>query len=228
MPALPPVKDALIPSIGSESMDDNAWVEVIHSMENIYAELVEHQVELENKNAALEESQRFISSVLSAMNDVLIVCDMQGEIQECNAALLATTGRQASDLIGRPFHCLFPEPRGAELQALFDRNDTAPKQPLEVEIYDQHGELVPLLLSCTPRVGKHNRQVGRVITGHPIGELQRAYSELNHAHEALKEAQHQLIQSEKMASLGRLVAGVAHELNNPISFVVGNVHVLQR
>jgi len=31
-----------------------------------------------------------------------------------------------------------------------------------------------------------------------------------------------------MASLGRLVAGVAHELNNPISFVLGNVHVLQR
>jgi two-component system sensor histidine kinase HupT/HoxJ len=31
-----------------------------------------------------------------------------------------------------------------------------------------------------------------------------------------------------MASLGRLVAGVAHELNNPISFVLGNVHALQR
>lgn len=228
MSATPSTHGEIIPNISAGTMDDSAWVEVIHSMESIYAELVEHQVELENKNTALEESQRFISSVLSAMNDVLIVCDMKGEIQECNSALLSITGQQASDLVGRPFSDLFPAYRYDELETLFYRDNQPAKQPLEVHILDRAGQQVPLLLSCTPRVGKYNRQVGRVVTGHPIGELQRAYSELNQAHEALKEAQHQLIQSEKMASLGRLVAGVAHELNNPISFVVGNVHVLQR
>ena len=59
-------------------------------------------------------------------------------------------------------------------------------------------------------------------------ELQRSYEALSEAHEALKRTQQQLLQSEKMASLGRLVAGVAHELNNPISFVLGNVHALER
>jgi two-component system, NtrC family, sensor histidine kinase HupT/HoxJ len=59
-------------------------------------------------------------------------------------------------------------------------------------------------------------------------ELERSYEALSEAHEALKRTQQQLLQSEKMASLGRLVAGVAHELNNPISFVLGNVHALQR
>lgn len=57
--------------------------------------------------------------------------------------------------------------------------------------------------------------------------LSKAYNELHLAHEELKSAQQQLIQSEKMASLGRLVAGVAHELNNPISFVFANMHALQ-
>ncbi|WP_020394869.1 sensor histidine kinase [Thiolinea disciformis] len=57
-------------------------------------------------------------------------------------------------------------------------------------------------------------------------ELERAYSELKQAHQALQDKQQQLIQSEKMASLGRLVAGVAHELNNPISFVFANMHAL--
>lgn len=57
-------------------------------------------------------------------------------------------------------------------------------------------------------------------------ELEHAYSELTQAHQALKDTQRQLIQSEKMASLGRLVAGVAHELNNPISFVFANMHAL--
>ncbi|MBF0333337.1 MAG: PAS domain-containing sensor histidine kinase, partial [Alphaproteobacteria bacterium] len=56
--------------------------------------------------------------------------------------------------------------------------------------------------------------------------LRRAYQALNDAHAELKQTQRQLVQSEKMASLGRLVAGVAHELNNPISFIYGNVHTL--
>jgi two-component system sensor histidine kinase HupT/HoxJ len=60
-----------------------------------------------------------------------------------------------------------------------------------------------------------------VITGRPVGELRRAYQALRRAHEDLKTTQQQLMHSEKMASLGRLVAGVAHELNNPISFVYG-------
>lgn len=59
-------------------------------------------------------------------------------------------------------------------------------------------------------------------------QLELAYRELSDTHEALKRTQQQLLHAEKMASLGRLVAGVAHELNNPISFVLGNVHALKR
>ena len=48
------------------------------------------------------------------------------------------------------------------------------------------------------------------------------------AHEALKQTQAHLVQSEKLAGLGQMVAGVAHEINNPLSFVSNNVAVLQR
>ena len=58
--------------------------------------------------------------------------------------------------------------------------------------------------------------------------MRRAYSALRQAHDDLKRTQGQLLHAEKMVSLGRLVAGVAHELNNPISFVLGNVLSLQR
>lgn len=45
--------------------------------------------------------------------------------------------------------------------------------------------------------------------------------------EALKRTQSQMLQSEKMSSLGQLVAGVAHEINNPVNFIHGNLHHLQ-
>jgi signal transduction histidine kinase len=58
-----------------------------------------------------------------------------------------------------------------------------------------------------------------------LGQSVRSEQE---AHAALKKAQSQLVQNEKLASLGQMVAGVAHEINNPLSFVANNVAVLQR
>ncbi len=52
--------------------------------------------------------------------------------------------------------------------------------------------------------------------------------ELNESLEDLKQTQSQLVESEKMASLGQLTAGIAHEINNPINFVTSNVNPLKR
>lgn len=59
-------------------------------------------------------------------------------------------------------------------------------------------------------------------------ELQDANEELNATLEDLKQAQSQLVESEKMASLGQLTAGIAHEINNPVNFVSSNVNPLRR
>jgi signal transduction histidine kinase len=59
-------------------------------------------------------------------------------------------------------------------------------------------------------------------------ELKLSNSELNRALKELKEAETQLVESEKMASLGQLTAGIAHEINNPINFVTSNVKPLNR
>ncbi|HEY0896635.1 MAG TPA: 7TM diverse intracellular signaling domain-containing protein, partial [Sphingobacteriaceae bacterium] len=85
------------------------------------------------------------------------------------------------------------------------------------------------------QAAKENERIIReqnVLLEHKVtertAELRDANQGLNQALVNLKQAQTQLVESEKMASLGQLTAGIAHEINNPINFVTSNVMPLRR
>lgn len=211
-------------------VDDATWMDVIHKMDEVYSQLVRDEIELEAKNTELEQSQQFIFSVLSAMSDVLLVCTENGEIEETNAALCELVGRADNELRGTSLFDLLADAASIERArgVLNNLRPTRQGETVELNLLGAHGESVPVDANCTPRISATQRRVGTVFVARPTAEIKRAYQELRAAHEALKKTQQQLLHSEKMASLGRLVAGVAHELNNPISFVLGNVHALGR
>ena len=57
--------------------------------------------------------------------------------------------------------------------------------------------------------------------------LKQSYEQISNTNKELKQSESQLVQSEKMASIGVLAAGVAHEINNPIGFIRSNLEVLE-
>jgi len=219
-----------LPAVPMEGVDESTWMDVIQKMDEVYTRLIDDEVELEKKNTELEQSQQFIFSVLTSMSDVLVVCDANGVIEQANAALCELTGRPEEQLSGTPLYALLADEASRELARAAMEKADAPRagEAIELNLLDRQGQAVSVDANCTPRMGSKGRRVGTVWVGRPTAELKRAYHEMRAAHEALKRTQQQLLHSEKMASLGQLVAGVAHELNNPISFVLGNVHALSK
>jgi two-component system sensor histidine kinase HupT/HoxJ len=208
----------------SESM----WVEVIHKMDEVYADLLGYEADLERKNAELEEARNFIAGVVASVSDVLLVCDGKGVILQINPAFQTMMELPERALLDWPLaECLTVECRAA-VQAIFEPGPASRGESLELRFATARGSSDPMAVNCSARFDAQGRRAGAVFTGRPIGELRRDYEAVHCAHVELQQAQARLIEQEKMASLGRLVAGVAHELNNPISFVYGNIHTLNR
>jgi len=219
----------MLAAAAGASAEDGIWLDVIRKMDEVYNDLLQYEVALEEKNATLEDTQQFISSVLTSMSDLLIVCSRAGVIESVNEALATLLGVDASTLHGRPVFDLFADEESRQHAGrLFADQSGQAVEDVEMLLRTANGSAIPVSLNCTPRYNGVGKMLGLVITGRPVGELRRAYQALRRAHEDLKTTQQQLIHSEKMASLGRLVAGVAHELNNPISFVYGNTLAMKR
>jgi len=210
------------------TFSDAAWSDVISAVDRTYSELVAYQEQLEAQNTELDELRRFMASVLSSVSDLLVVVDQQYVIERTGGAIDRVLGPKHLAHLGAMVDDLVVDEMREKLRCVIDQVIASQEAvTLEIDVMTDAGP-TPLELSVGPRLDERGRSRGAVLVGRPVGELRSAYSDLEASHAALKEAQGHLVRNEKLASLGRLVAGVAHELNNPISFVYANTHALEK
>lgn len=215
-------------NIVGQAFSEEAWTDVLTAFDTAYAEVVSHQQRLEEQNEELHEFRRLLTSILTSVSDLMIVVARDGTIKEVSASFEAATGQTGQAMVGTPVIELF-EPEGGdrmrrELEAMrFLREPVR----FEADLRGVQGP-EPYDISIAARLDDRGRMLGAVVLGRPLGALREAYAELEESHRSLIEAQTQLVRNEKLASLGRLLAGVAHELNNPISFVYANTHSLEK
>jgi PAS domain S-box-containing protein len=161
----------------------------------------------------LEEKLRLYHEVFKHSVDVIMVVDKEGHILERNPAHERRTGFTDEDLKGKTAYDLLPSEKAAEVRHAIE---TEGSYRGEMEGTTKEGERVPVLASIFPIHDEHGRLELYVSMGRDITAIKRALNDLADANRELRQAQSQLVQSEKMASLGGLVAGIAHEINTPV------------
>ncbi|ADH84996.1 sensor histidine kinase [Desulfurivibrio alkaliphilus] len=175
--------------------------------------------ELQPQNSVIWQAKREWESIVDCLDVMVLLVDQSGLIRRCNQAFACFLVRPYEEVNGRLWPELFAEcglveeirngNRAEYYHGPSGRTFCCCFYPFAAEYADVKG----LVLALRDVSERH-----RVAT-----ELQRKNSELAAAYDDLKASQAKLLQQEKLASIGQLAAGVAHEINNPVGFVTSNL-----
>jgi len=179
-------------------------------------ELLAQHEQLQKLFNLVERAKTEWENTMDCIGDILILTDTVDRIKRCNKALQTFTGMAYEEILGRKWR---------ELLTLHDLHIPSPCAPGTELFHKPSGRW--FVFNSYPFMDRfQNLVTGAVITLHNTTEVKRFTRELEKAYSELKLTQAKVIQQEKMASIGQLAAGVAHEINNPMGFISSNLNTL--
>ncbi len=188
--------------------------------------------DLHSKNAELEEAQADLKDteekfnvLTKSSNDAIVLMDNSGEVSFWNPAAESMFGYSTAEAHGRALHSLVvPEAyqekfrEGLQDFQMSGQGNIIGKT-LELYACKKDGSEIPVEISVSSLQVREDWYAAGII---------RDITDRKKAEEELKRSQETILQQEKMASIGQLAAGVAHEINNPTGFVSSNLNTLNK
>lgn len=146
-------------------------------------------------------------NIISTMPDSLILMDPDLKILEANQSLRQLLGYEKRELMGQPLDILLGKPEDITEKIQVELLSKGIIRNCEINYQTKAGGNIPVLFSGSVIKDRQGYIVGIVGIGSDI--------------RAIKQLQGQLFQSEKLAAIGQLAGGVAHEINNPVGVILG-------
>ncbi|HEY6097510.1 MAG TPA: PAS domain S-box protein, partial [Candidatus Deferrimicrobium sp.] len=167
---------------------------------------------------ALRESERRYSDMLGKIKLISMTLDRDARVTFCNDYLLQLTGWRREEVLGSDWFDRFVPPGNEGLKGSFAAllDDLPSAWHIESEILTRTGERRLIRWNNSVLRATSGEVIGTVSIGEDITERKRAEAEK-------EKLQGQLVQAMKMEAVGRLAGGVAHDFNNILTAIIGNV-----
>jgi PAS domain S-box-containing protein len=166
-------------------------------------------------NLNLEAKERFIRSVVESLRDGIAILDLERRVVGWNQALGVHSGVPLDEIRGRPFFEAFPSFRTEGLEPYLDRLYAGTEEGFALDRFPHVSRVTgPMTIDLK----------GSVIRG-PGGGIEGVVLHLENVTERVRLEQ-SVQETEKLAAIGTLAAGVAHEINNPIGIMTSRIELM--
>lgn len=162
---------------------------------------------------ALRESEKRYRTVLEANPDSVIVYDMEGKVTYLNPTFTRVFGWRLEDYLGKKMDMFVPEKDWPDTKIMIEKVLAGENvSGIETHRYTKTGNIIPVSLSGAIYKDRDGKPSGSVVNLRDISEQ--------------KKLEAQIQQSQKMEAIGTLAGGIAHDYNNLLMGILGNVSLI--